>query len=593
MTKDLADEASIALGVKIRETILRSLIVGILIGSLMGFVNSYGYAVTGYIVAEIGLVVVPIITRLLLGSRAEPQEIFLASVAAFGVSFSTVITSGMVITFFLTSNIYQIFYRANDFPQWLYSDVTICLPNIFVCQWPYTYIALAALSLTGVGFAYMFRHIFLDKLNLPYPIGIASALMSQIVSTVRTSRIILFSILAGILLQLGFLILPTGSVDLTPIFTEKGLGMLVTLSLDVMMLLIALIIPPRISGSIGSGSIITSLFLLPLGASLALYPVRPGASSEELLNASSWYLASLVFGSVIPLLLVILKSIRTPLGYLVRTINESARSLSLMILLFMGLLGLLILAYLRSGLPGPWFILFGLILVLIIIPLLIIITSWGAGEAGTVSQAFYPASTVYMYVTGFRGFAPYVYLDHYLGVPMPSALSAASLQILRGSRILGVSPLTALIIFSLSYLVGSLITIYYGAFLISIYGNDPSKMPLDRWIPYTIWSLTIYRGELDPWQTLPGAAVGAVTATVLLLANRFLGQVLSPIPFVIGLTLPSDLGVLFILGSFIRWFVSRFGAVAEKQFVMIVSSALAGAGIAIVIYTFGSISGFF
>ncbi|MEM2202991.1 MAG: hypothetical protein QXI22_01375 [Sulfolobales archaeon] len=593
MTKDLADETSIALGVKTQETVVRSLAVGVLIGALMGFVNSYGYAVTGYIVAEISLVVVPIIARLLLGGRAEPQEIFLASVAAFGVSFSTVITSGMVITFFLTSNIYQIFYRANDFPQWLYSDVATCLPNIFACQWPYTYIALAALSLTGVGFAYMFRHIFLDKLNLPYPIGIASALMSQIVTTVRTSRIILLSILAGILLQLGFLILPTGSVDLTPLFAEKGLGVLVKLSLDVTMLLIALIIPPRISGSIGSGSIITSLFLLPLGASLALYPVRPGASSDELLNASSWYLASLVFGSVIPLLLAILKSIRTPLVYLLRTINESARSLSLMLLLFVGLLGLLVLAYLRSDSPGPWFIFFGLILVMIIIPLLIIITSWGAGEAGTVSQAFYPSSTVYMYVTGFRGFAPYVYLDHYLGVPMPSALSAASLQILRGSRILGVSPLTALTVFSLSYLLGSLVTIYYGALLISIYGNDPSKMPLDRWIPYTIWSLTIYRGELDPWQTLPGATVGAVTATMLLLANRFLGQALSPIPFIIGLTLPSDLGVLFILGSFIRWLVSRFGAVAEKQFVMLVSSALAGAGIAIVIYTFGSMFGLF
>ncbi len=593
MAKDLAGGASATLVTKPYKVITRPLAMGILIGALMGFVDIYGYAVTGYTVAEIDLVVVPIIARLLLGPGARPQEVFLASIAAFGVSLSTVITSGMVITFFLTSKIYWIFYRANDFPQWLYSDVSTCLPNIFACQWPYTYIALAALSLAGVGFAYMLRHIFLDKLNLPYPIGIASAIMCQIISTIRVNRIVVPSILAGFITQLGFLIYPVQPIDLTPMFTEQGLGAIAVISLSVIVLLIALIIPPRVSGSIGGGSIITSLILLPIGAYLGLYPVRPNASSEDLLNASSWYLASLVFGSVLPLFVVILKNIKAPLEHLARTINESARSLALLILIFSGLLGLLALAYLRSSSPEPWFIVAGLILVLIIIPLLIIITSWGAGEAGTVSQAFYPSSTVYMYAAGFRGFAPYVYMDHYLGIPMPSTLSAASLQILRGSRILGVPPIVALTIFSLSYLIGSLVTIYYGALLISIYGNDPSKMPLERWIPYTIWSLAIYKGELDPDQVFPGAIIGVITVLTLLAVNRLIAQAASPIPFIIGLTLPSDLGILFILGSFTRWFISRFGAAAEKQFLVLISSALAGAGIAIVIHIFGSIAGIF
>lgn len=593
MTKDLASGVSAALGMRYYKAFWRPLALGIAVGALMGFVDSYGYAVTGYTVAEIDLVVIPVIARLLLGGRAEPQEIFLTSVAAFGVSLSTMITSGMVITFFLTSKIYWIFYRADDFPQWLYSDAAKCLPNIFACEWPYTYIALAALSLTGVGFAYVLRHIFLDKLNLPYPIGIASAIMSQIVSTLRASWVIPASILAGLLLQLCFLILPTASLDLTPVFTGQGLGVLFTLSISITILLIALIIPPRVSGSIGSGSMITSLLLLPLGASLGLYPVRPGASSDALLNASSWYLASLVFGSVFPLFIFISKSIKSPLLHLARTVSESARSALLVTLIFSGLFGILILAYLRAGSPGSWFLIFGTVMVLVIIPLLIIITSWGAGEAGTVSQAFYPSSTVYMYITGYRGFAPYIYLDHYLGIPMPSSLSASSLQILRGSRILGVPPIMALSIFSLAYLIGSLITVYYGALLISIYGNDPSKLPLDRWIPYTIWSLAVYRGELDPFQVLPGAVIGAITVTALLAINRLIGQTLSPIPLIIGLTLPSDLGVLFILGSFTRWFVSRFGVVAEKQLIVLVSSALAGAGIAIVLYTFGNILGIF
>ncbi|MEM1611572.1 MAG: hypothetical protein QXQ57_08025 [Sulfolobales archaeon] len=578
-------EARVILETKAMRGILRPIAIGVLIGLFMGFVDSYGYAVSGYTVAEIDLVVVPVIARLLLGRTADPREIFIATVTAFGISFSTVITSGMLITYYLTSKIYWIFYRESNFPAWLYSGTQTCLPNIFGCEWPYTYLALASLSLVGVGFAYILRHVFLDKLNLPYPLGIASAMITQIVSLLRTKRTIAIAIIIGIAIQMILILSPPTPLDLTPIFTSTGYGILLSLSFDLPIFLIALLLPPRVSISIGGGSIVTGLALLPIGASLYLYRVSPGASSDSLITSASWYLASIVFGTVFPLMLLVVRSIRAPLSHTTRAIIESRRTRFLLAMLLLGLILILMLAYLRSGAPGSSFILFGLILMLIIVPLLIIITSWGAGEAGTVSQAFYPTSTVYMYLAGYRGFAPYVYMDHYLGIPMPSSLSASSLNILRASRILGISPAFILSIFSLSFLIGSLITIYYGYLLINIYGNNPERMPLDRWIPYTLWSLSVYRGELDPRSIFPGAVIGVLVMILLMIIDRLTGRSFSPIPFIIGLTLTTDLGMLFILGSFLRWFVSKFGGGVEKQLMIIASSLLAGAGIAIAIYT--------
>jgi len=575
----------------VQRGVLRPVLVGCLVGLFMGFVDSYGYAVSGYTVAEIDLVVVPVVARILLGRSADPREIFLSTVVAFGISLSTVITSGMLITYYLTSRIYWLFYRAPDFPSWLYPGSSACFPNIFACEWPYTYIALAALSLVGVGFAYMLRHVFLDKLNLPYPLGIASAMISQVVSMLRAQRGIMAAIALGVVLQLLLIARPPQPLDMTPVFTSSGYGVLASISFDLPIAMIALLLPPRVSASIGGGSLVTGLALLPLGASLYLYRVPPGSSSDVLVTSASWYLASIVFGTVFPLMVVVARSVRTPLAYLARTTVESRRAITLLTLIVVGLLAIMALAYLRSGAPGTWFIVFGLILMLLVVPLLMLITSWGAGEAGTVSQAFYPASTIYMYLAGYRGFAPYVYMDHYLGIPMPSTLSASSLNLLRASRILGLPPAFILSLFSLSFLLGSIATIYYGYLLINIYGNDPNRMPLDRWIPYAIWSLSVFRGELSPSSIMPGAAIGVMVMAFLLVLGRLTGRGFSPIPFIIGLTLTTDLGLLFAVGSFIRWFISRFGGAAEKQLMVVASSILAGAGIAIALYTVISIAG--
>jgi len=575
----------------VQKGVSRPIAVGCLVGLFMGFVDTYGYAVSGYTVAEIDLVVVPVIARILLGRHTDPREILIASITAFGISLSTVITSGMLITYYLTSRIYWLFYRVPDFPAWLYASSPACLPNIFACEWPYTYIALSALSIVGVGFAYMLRHVFLDKLNLPYPLGIASAMICQVVSTVRAQRGMALAIVSGLVFQLLLILYPPPLVDFTPLFTASGYGVLASISINLPIALISLLLPPRVSASIGGGSLIAGFVLLPLGASLYLYRLPPGASSDSLITSASWYLASVVFGAVFPLMFFVARSMRAPLAHLARTTLESRRAMLLLSLMLAGLLAILILAYLRSDAPGLWFILFGLVLVLVVIPLLIVVTSWGSGEAGTVSQAFYPASTIYMYLTGYRGFAPYVYMDHYLGIPMPSTLSASSLNVLRASRTLGIPPAFALSLFSLSFLLGTMVTIYYGYLLISVYGNDPSRMPLDRWIPYAIWSLSVFRGELSPSTIMPGAAVGAMVMAFLLVLGGLTGRGFSPIPFIIGLTLTADLGLLFASGSFARWFISRFGGAAEKQLMIVASSILAGTGVAIALYTIASSAG--
>lgn len=568
-----------------RARILRSLVVGALVGLLTGFTDSYGYAVSGYTVSEIELVVAPIMARILLGRGSTPREIFIATVAAYGISMSTIITSGMVITYFLTSRIYEIFYRESDFPSWLYSGVEACFPKIFSCSWSYTYLALAALSLGGVGFAYALRHLFLEKLELPYPLGIASALISSMLSKLESyGAYVGLPVLAGFLAGIALLYTAPGGYDLTPIFTSKGVAITLSFSINIIILLIALVLPPRVSASIGAGSLATSLMILPAGGVLGIFPVIPGTGSDVLENVSTWYTASVVFGAVAATAGSVLWSLRSVMPYIARSLVSARSSLALVLGTLATLSGILVLSYLRAGSPGLWFIAAGLVLVLLMIPLLMIITSWAAGEAGTVSQAFYPTSTVYMYLVGYRGFAPYAYMDHYLGIPMPSSLSASSLQILRGAKILGISPSKVLQIFSTFYLLGSLVTIFYGSLLIAAYGNDPSRMPLERWIPYAVWSLSVIKGELDPVAALPGILVGVFSMILLQTVPRLFKQQFSPIPLIIGLTLTPDLGILFTAGSIVRWVFSRTGASAEKMLIITASSALAGAGIAVVAY---------
>ncbi|MFN3268146.1 MAG: hypothetical protein ACK416_02685, partial [Zestosphaera sp.] len=81
----------------------RALILGLVVGLLQGFIDTYGYAVTGYTTAEIAGIVSAVIFLVLYRAifRRTPSvfEHFLGIAVASGISISTTITAGMYITY--------------------------------------------------------------------------------------------------------------------------------------------------------------------------------------------------------------------------------------------------------------------------------------------------------------------------------------------------------------------------------------------------------------------------------------------------------------------------------------------------------------
>ncbi|MEM4518690.1 MAG: hypothetical protein QXH46_05040, partial [Sulfolobales archaeon] len=86
---------------------MRSLILGLLVGFLMGFIDTYGYAVTGYTTAELSPITSAILIYTLylviFKEKISLLEHFLATVVATGFSLTTTITSGMYITYTMLS----------------------------------------------------------------------------------------------------------------------------------------------------------------------------------------------------------------------------------------------------------------------------------------------------------------------------------------------------------------------------------------------------------------------------------------------------------------------------------------------------------
>jgi hypothetical protein len=107
----------------------RGMIAGLLTGLLMGLADTYGYATTGYTTAELSILVSPVIVRLILGKEASLTELVVGSVAAYGMSFATIITSGMLITNAYTWFVYTYIFHGTDFPKWLYNPES-CFLNI-------------------------------------------------------------------------------------------------------------------------------------------------------------------------------------------------------------------------------------------------------------------------------------------------------------------------------------------------------------------------------------------------------------------------------------------------------------------------------
>ena len=564
----------------------RGMIAGILTGLLMGLADTYGYATTGYTTAELSILVSPVIVRLILGKEASLTELVVGSVAAYGMSFATIITSGMLITNAYTWFVYTYIFHGTDFPKWLYNPES-CFLKIF-CPYTTTYVYGGLLSLSGVVLAYIYRHVFVDKMNLPYPLSITSFMTSGFLSRIKTFREVFIIMMIGLVSQYLIFYTGTPSIDLSPSLNIFIKGSVFNISISFIMLSLAIILPVRASISISLSSILTSLLILPLGAYLSFYSIGRDTSIDNIIFRSSWYLASVIFGSVMILGITYLYKMKDIIIILFKILRQSEERL-LTIIMYIGFLSLFLatIPYVES--IDIRYIIFSIIWVLILLPMLIILTTIAIGEAGIAAQSLYPFNTVYLYLTGFRGFAPYVFMDHYLGIPMPGSLSGASTNVIKLSRMSGINVVRLLMIFTTSFILGLLITMFYGISLIKIFGFESSSFSLLRWLPYVNWSIMIYKGQLDLSTIGGGVVIGALYMIFILALGALTPIKISPIPFIIGISLTPDYGILFAIGSFIRWYISNFGVEAQERLVIYSIAFLVGCGLSIPTYILTSI----
>lgn len=553
---------------------LRAFAAGLLAGLVLGLVDTYGYATTGYTTAEVSVLVAPVLVRLLMGRRPALIEVVVGTVVAYGVSFSTLISSGMLITFAFTRRVYDRLFGGNDFPPWLFGPN----PPDFVP----TYLLCGALSVSGAVLAYTYRHLLLDKLRLPYPMAIASYIVAGLVSKVSRHKHVVALVALGLALQLPALILGGPRVDLTPTLSQLLRGSVMALSLDFTLLFLSIVLPPRASLSVAIGSLLNSLLLLPLGVSLRFFEPALEPTIEGVLEQGSWYIACVIFGAVAAVAVGYSLKMRHALKVIVQAAVRESRS-GLPLLMLLGFASLYVAASLRMGAQPPWQMAAALLWVLAFLPLLAILTTLAVGETGIAAQALYPFNTVYLYLLGFRGFAPYIFMDHYLGIPMPASMAYASANVLKLARAAAVAADTLLLTFVTSFLIGLGVTMLYGLAMIHLVGLG-TRVELLRWLPYALWSIRVFRGELDLSVVLPGSAVGLAFAAAVMVVSWATPWGVSLLPLVIGLSLPPDYGLLFLAGAFIRWFVSQYGLVAEEKLLIYATALLVGSGLAIPLY---------
>jgi len=554
--------------------------VGFLIGLVMGLVDTYGYATTGYTTAELSIITTPLLVKLLLGRRGGVREVVIGAIVAYGLSYATIITSGMLITFAYTKVIYEKYFYGTDFPSWLYNEN--CFFGVF-CSYIPTYIYIGLLSLPGILLAYLYRHLFIDKLQLPYPLAITSFITSGFVSRLRSYREIYLLIIFGLISQFLVFFFGEPSIDLTDKVSSILRGSVMSLSISFIMIYLSIVLPARTSFSIGISSLLTSLLILPLGAYFSLFSVGRVYTIDEILYRASWYIASIIFGSVLLLGILFMYRIRGSLVIIWR-ISREKRDLYLIVLTYLGFVSLFLSTLIYGASFDTVHIIASLVWVLLLLPILIILTTIAVGEAGIAGQSLYPFNTVYLYLLGFRGFTPYIFMDHYLGIPMPGSLSSASANIMKISRLSGTSLSRLLILFTFSFTLGLAITMFYGIVLLRVFGLESPQLSLLRWLPYVNWSIMVYKGLLDYTTIGGGLIIGALYMATILLISMISPIKISPIPFIIGMSLTPDYGILFIIGSFIRWYLSKFGIEVQEKLSIYSIALLVGSGLAIPTY---------
>jgi len=555
------------------------ILVGLFIGLLLGFIDSYTYAISGYTTSEISLIIVPFLVMTIfkvVKVRYNNYDLITAIALAFGICMATTLSSGMYITFGFLKHIssrLRPYGMDIDVPEHIYSG---SFPDLTALP---TYVALALISFGGALIAFAFRNHFIEKEKLKYPIGLASAILIKLLQKSLISvKIVVTFILLGFSLQFIAMRMNT-MLDLTPIVSAVAPGAVLALSFWPILIGLLVLIPLYPLKSISIGSVSTYLLLIPL--SIALFGIKtvPAISYEEALYNYSPISIGLNIGVVLIVTLFYLITYSTTLYMSLTMILKMRMERTAFIL---GIMMILMMMYLVLVIGGTSTILIHIIPLIFIHVILTLANLRVVGETGTGSQALLPLVTFYMYFFGFRDVRVYATIDPYTGIPMPQVIGGASMNLLRLARLFKYSVVKSLLYFGIGMLVGSFATYIYGNILTHVYGFESEYMPLTRWVPCVIWMASIYSGKLG--STSVSVIVLGIFIGLLIIIGG-LRRVLSPFGFIVGMTMPPDIGVLSLIVYAIKILMVRLGVEVHEKMIISAILFLLGCGIAVIFNT--------
>jgi hypothetical protein len=551
-----------------------SIAVGVLVGLLLGFVDTYGYAVTGYTTAELSPIIAAILVltsyRFLFRRKPSTIEHFLGVVIASGISLSTTITSGMYVTYTMLS---RVAHPAEiGLPPWTFYKPYIDLGTMSF------YVYATAISATGAILAYAFHKHFLEKEKLTYPIGTAVAMTVEIGRILKRKNIVI-PITLGIVLEVIIMYYNVPSVDPTPAIQSIVPGASIAVALDILVILLALLIPLNTSIGVGIGNLITYSILTPLFVYQGLLITLPTMGAQEVAVAAAPYISSVLVGFIIVSSIYYAIVSRKAFIYTFKYFAV-ARGLIKTLILGMGFMASLVVPLVVLYKP-PVTLLVAIPGILALHLFITLVTIRVVGETGTASQSTLPIATITLYAAGARGSIPYILLDPFTGVPMPQFIAGSATNLMKGGKVLDIDAETVAYWLIIAMLLGAPITLLYGHGLLSVYGLSSPKLNLLRWLPIVVWMRTLYSGDISSF-CVEAILIGLITAITLLGVLKFFKvSAISLFAIMLGLTLTPDLGVLFLLAALIKYVALRIGMEVYESLLSYAALMLAGAGLGI------------
>ncbi len=558
---------------------MQALILGFLVGLLMGFIDTYGYCVTGYTTAELSPITSAILVytlHMLIFRRKIPLlEHFLATIVATGFSMTTTITSGMYVTYTMLSIVSD--PEVVNLPSWTYFKGFIDFNTLLF------YLFATSVTTSGVLIAYVFHKHFVEREKLPFPIGIALTLAISVIRLLRSKNIVI-PIIFGLSLELLFLTIAPPTIDLTPMIQPIFPGASIAISLDIMIFLIALLMPLNTSLGVSLGNIVMFTVVTSYLTYLGLYWPPPNATAQELAISVSPLTASIMVGSMVTATLLYSLQERklyvSTFKYLIIAKYELKKLIIAIAILVSALITPLLIS---PNMINPQSVL----VITLLLPLYIFITLAvirATGEVGTASQSLLPLVTLTLFSSGHRGALPYVFLDPYTGTPMPQFAAGTSSTTFKSAKLLGIDVELISYLLAISMLISAPITLMYGHLFLSVYGVESHKFNLIRWLPTVTWMKSIYLGDLDAFK-IEAVLIGIIISLSLAMVFKLTKLGISLFSVILGITLTPDAALLFLVASLIKYLTLRLGSEVYEVLLVNVALALAGCGLAIATYT--------